>query len=78
MEMYGNFICKGGIRLLDSLNLSQLGFDKYTQNVQLSRVINNRNNNKKDRLASSRFKGKINLLHDSLSFLLAYNENEIF
>ena len=50
-------------------NFRELSFFKYAQNGQFSRTIKNRETNKKDRLACIRFKEKINLLHDSLSFL---------
>ena len=53
----------------ESLNLSQLGFDKCTQNEQFSKAISYIEANKKDRLACGRYEERINLLHDSLSFL---------
>ena len=53
----------------ESLNLSQLGFGKCAQNEQFSKVKNYIEINKKDRLACSRCEERINLLHDSLSFL---------
>ena len=53
----------------ESLNLSQLGLNKCAQNEQFSKVISYIKANKKDRLACGRCKERINLLHDSLSFL---------
>ncbi len=53
----------------ESQNLSQLGFGRCAQNEQFSKVKNYIKANKKDRLACGRCKEKINLLHDSLSFL---------
>ena len=54
-----------------SLNLSQLGIDKYAQNEHLNKLKNYKEYDKKDRPACGRcrFKERINLLHDSLSFL---------
>ena len=68
MEMYGNFLCKGGIRLLDrEHNFRELSF--VCDAKKSSQIIKIDKNNNKDRLSNSRKKNKITLLYDSLSFL---------